>query len=57
MNPRIQYLKQEIKRLQGQLESEELLEEIWIELGPYTPHLSLELLRKLQNHFDFDDSE
>ena len=57
MNKRIEKLQQEIDQLNEQLKSEELLQEIWIELGPYTSHLSSELLLKLHNHFDFDDSE
>ena len=56
-NKRIAYLEQEIERLEHQLASEEILEKVWIELGPYTPHLSQDLLLELRQHFDFDDSE
>ena len=57
MNERIKELQAEIDRLEKQMESEKLLQEIWLELGPYTPHLSKELRYKLQDHFKFDDSE
>ena len=54
---RIRELEAEIEKLQKQLTSEELLAEIWHQLGPYTAHLTRELRYKLQDHFDFDDSE
>ena len=57
VNKRTQELKAEIERLEKQVEAEELLQEIWLELGPYTPHISNELRYKLQDHFCFDDSE
>jgi len=57
MNQRIRNLKEKIDFLEDLLASEKLLEEIWIELGPYTPHLSSELVRKLRHRFEFDDSE
>jgi hypothetical protein len=57
MNKRIKELKEEISKLQKQLKSEQLLQEIWLELGPYTNHLSRDLRHKLQDHFGFDDSE
>ena len=57
MNERIQDLQAEIDKLEKSILSETLLEAIWLELGPYTPHLSNKLLYKLQKHFDFDDSE
>ena len=50
-------LQQKIDQLNDYLEAMELLEDIWRELTPYTPHLSTELLIRLQRHFDFDDSE
>lgn len=53
----IQQLKEQLAALEAQLTTEELLEKIWMELGPYTPHLSNELRYKLQDHFGFDDSE
>ena len=57
MNERIQELQKEIYQIEKQLEKEKLLEEIWLELGPYTPHLSTELRHRLQDYFNFDDSE
>lgn len=57
MNERIRELQSEIARLESQMETEELLEDIWLELGPYTPHISEKLRYKLQDHFNFDDSE
>jgi len=57
MNARIQELQKEIYQIEKQLEKEKLLEEIWLELGPYTPHLSNELRHRLQDYFNFDDSE
>jgi|LakMenEpi03Aug12_release.lakeMendotaPanAssembly.Ray.scaffolds.fasta_scaffold3500737_2 hypothetical protein len=57
MNKRIKELKEEISKLEKQLKYEQLLQEIWLELGPYTNHLSRDLRHKLQDHFGFDDSE
>ena len=57
MNERIKELQAEINRLEKQMQSETLLHKIWIELGPYTEHLSNDLRHKLQDHFNFDDSE
>lgn len=57
MNKRIDQLQAEINRLEKQMESEKLLYDIYLELGPYTPHLPDKLLIRLQRHFDFDDSE
>ena len=57
MNERIKELQAEINRLEKQMQSEILLHKIWIELGPYTEHLSTDLRHKLQDHFNFDDSE
>lgn len=56
-NKRIDQLQAKIDRLEKQLESEKLLYDIYLELGPYSPHLSEKLLIRLQRHFDFDDSE
>ena len=53
----IEKLREQIQELEDQLTAQELLEAIWLELGPYTPHLSKELRYKLQDHFNFDDSE
>lgn len=50
-------LQQKIDQLNDQMTALKLLEDIWRELGPYTPHLPTELLIRLQQHFDFDDSE
>lgn len=57
MNERIRELQSEIDHLTKQMESEKLLQEVWLELGPYTPHISKELRYRLQDHFNFDDSE
>jgi leucyl-tRNA synthetase len=45
MNERIQELQKEIYQIEKQLE------EIWLELGPYTPHLSNELRHRLIRMF------
>ena len=34
-----------------------LLEEIWIEIGPYSTVLKDSLQQKINNYFRFDDSE
>ena len=57
MNDRIDKLRAEIAELEMRMEAEELLQAVWLELGPYTPHLTRELRYKLQDHFKFDDSE
>ena len=57
MNERIRELQAEIDKLEKSIKYESLLEAIWLELGPYTPHLSNELRYKLQDYFYFDDSE
>jgi hypothetical protein len=57
MNKRIQQLERDIKALGNQLKTEKLLQDIWIELGPYDVSLSADLMSRLRNHFDFDDSE
>ena len=57
MNDRIRQLQKKIKRLEKQVQTEELLQAVWLELGPYTPHISNELRYKLQDYFGFDDSE
>jgi hypothetical protein len=44
----------EIENLQR---AKDLLYSVWVELGPYTPHVSIELKNKLQSYHDFDDSE
>lgn len=54
---RIKELNAEIEKLQKQVEAEELLQDIWYELGPYTDALSNPLRRKLQEYFGHDDSE
>jgi hypothetical protein len=56
-NKRIDQLQLEVDLLDKRLESEKLLYDIYLELGPYTPHLPDKLLIRLQRHFDFDDSE
>lgn len=57
MKNRIEELKNQIALLEKQMEAETLLLAVWTELGPYTPHLSTELRHKLQDFFNFDDSE
>jgi hypothetical protein len=54
---RIKELNDEISKLQKQLDVEELLQELWNELGPYSDALSNGLRYKLQDYFGFDDSE
>jgi hypothetical protein len=54
---RIRELNEEIEALQKQLESEELLRDLWYELGPYSDALSNTLRYRLQNYFGHDDSE
>ena len=47
-----------IKLLQRAEKAEELLHEIWLDVGPYNEKkLSRETLNKLNRWFDFDDSE
>ncbi len=50
-------LEEQLARAKADLQRESLLERVWIELGPYTPHLSRELRHELQDYFGFDDSE
>lgn len=57
MNIRIKKLQEKIAKLEKQMATEELLQAIWLELGPYTPHLTTDLRYALQDHFKFDDSE
>lgn len=54
---RIRELNDEIDKLQRQLEGEELLRDLWYELGPYTDALSMPLRRKFADYFEHDDSE
>ena len=54
---RLDRLRDKIDDLEHQIKTEELLEEIWIALGPYTDAIPEKLRGKLQNHFSFDDSE
>lgn len=46
-----------IELLEESKEAQLLLEDIWLELGPYTNHISQGIVRRLQHHFNFDDSE
>lgn len=50
-------LEHEIARLERDLNIVVLLEEVWLELGPYTSALSNDLRHRLQDYFGFDDSE
>ncbi len=38
-------------------DTENLLEEIWLELGPYSNAISTDLRYRLQDYFGFDDNE
>jgi hypothetical protein len=57
MNNRIVRLERDIEALENQLVTEKLLLEVWLELTPYDTRLSANLMRRLRNHFHFDDSE
>lgn len=57
MNNKIKELENEIFVLQRQVDNENLLRDIWLELGPYTNALSNDLRYRLQAYFNFDDSE
>jgi hypothetical protein len=57
MNEQIIELYRQIRELELKIKEISLLEDIWLELGPYTPHLSIDLRYRLQDHFKFDDSE
>jgi hypothetical protein len=57
MRETLQALQSQIDELEASKEAIELLQEVWLELGPYTPHLSNKLCHKLRDFFNFDDSE
>jgi len=46
-----------MKELNSLLLAKDLLYEVWIELSPYSNDISSKLLRKLNDYFEFDDSE
>ena len=50
----LEELKNEIKRLENALE---LLNDVWRDCGPYENTITDETRYKLQDFFDFDDSE
>lgn len=54
---RVQELQDEVATLQRQIEGTKLLIAIWNELGPYTDALPGHLRGRLQDYFNFDDSE
>jgi hypothetical protein len=54
---RIRELNDQIDKLQKALEGEELLRDLWYELGPYTDALSMPLRSKFRDYFEHDDSE
>lgn len=54
---RLDRLRDQIDNLERQIKTEELLEDIWLELGPYTNALPEKLQVRLQEYFGFDDSE
>ncbi len=53
-NLHIDKLIEEIENLK---EAADLLEKVWLEIGPYTDKISDELSYKLNSFFKFDDSE
>lgn len=53
----IRQLEHQLEALKQETTAHELLEEIWLELGPYSDALSVKLRYKLQDYFAFDDSE
>lgn len=51
----LQKLLKEIKNLE---DAKDLLEKIWLDIGPYQDgEVSSETWRKVRNFFEFDDSE
>jgi hypothetical protein len=50
-------LQNQIELLEYEVKEAQLLRDIWHELGPYSDALSNELRYRLQDHFEFDDSE
>ena len=52
--PDLETLLKEINELKS---AQNLLEEIWLEVGPYGREISDALRYKLQDFFNFDDSE
>lgn len=53
----IRALEMQLAALRREAAAEQLLQEVWIELGPYTQALSTDLRHRLQDFFEFDDSE
>lgn len=53
----IRTLELQLAALKREAAAEELLKEVWAELGPYSQELSIGLRYKLQDFFQFDDSE
>lgn len=53
----IRALELQLAALKREAAAEELLMEVWTELGPYSQELSIGLRYKLQDFFQFDDSE
>ena len=53
-NLHINNLIEEIENLK---EAADLLEKVWLEIGPYTDKISNELSSQLNGFFKFDDSE
>ena len=50
-------LKQLLEEIEKLKQSEELLEQIWSELGPYSTQLPDSLMNNIRKYFKFDDSE
>ena len=54
----VEGLNREIQKLQKLAEGMELLEKVWIEIGPYGQgKVSDQTASKLSSYFQFDDSE
>ena len=51
------YLSKLIEEIEELKEARQLLEKVWLEIGPYTDKISDELSSQLNNFFRFDDSE
>ena len=54
----LEILSEEQDHTQRIMDGLHLLEEVWVEIGPYNRGpISEELLRKFRDYFEFDDSE
>ena len=61
MKSKADRIKNQIAILEKELESEELLNDLWIELGPYglqpNQKINPQLLERLRRYFNFNDDE